>query len=241
VVVVVGPRGATDADDRLFLAATVAWALGVDPRTVVIERRCDRCGGSHGKPVVTAPSRVGAGAGPLPPGLSRAGSRPLQASLSRAGSSVAVAVTFAGPVGVDIESVAEVARAGFDDVAFGDEEIAALRGVPAANAAWARAALWTGKEAALKSTGAGLRVDPRDLSLSLPSRGDPAATRVTAWPGAGVPLETLHLARFEAGPGLVGTVAVLTAAVPPERLPPERAPTVRVLAAADIRQRPSGA
>ncbi|MBC7442533.1 MAG: 4'-phosphopantetheinyl transferase superfamily protein [Ramlibacter sp.] len=269
VLVVVAPRGATDAADRHLLAAAAAWVLGVDPRTVSIERTCERCGGSHGRPVVAVPPGA-AGPTPLagpphaappppgppplagpphagPPHAGPLHAGPLHASLSRAADSVAIALTFAGPVGIDIESVEAVSRADFDQVAFGASELSALRSVPPADASWARAVLWTAKEAVLKCTGAGLRVDPRGLTVTLPDAGDPdagtesgtaAAPRLAAWPGAGFPLDTMRLARFDPGPGLAGTVAVRSDAGHSDAGHTETGPRVLQLTHTDIRRRP---
>ncbi|TFC84302.1 4'-phosphopantetheinyl transferase superfamily protein [Cryobacterium sp. TMT1-21] len=235
VFVVVAPRGATDAADRGFLAAAAAWVLGVDPRHVSIDRTCDRCGGSHGRPVLNVPlSAKGRTLHPWP----------LHASLSRAADAVAVALTFAGPVGVDIESLAAVSRADFDRVAFGAAEQGALHFVPPADAAAARAALWTAKEAILKCTGDGLRVDPRDLTVTLTAAAptgaatDAAAPHLAAWPGAGFPLDTMRLARFDPGPGLAGTVAVHTDTVHTDTVHTGAQLTVLQLTATDIRRRP---
>ncbi|HSP53692.1 MAG TPA: hypothetical protein VLO00_12425, partial [Cryobacterium sp.] len=133
VFLVVASRGTTDAAERRFLAAAAARVLDVDPATVQIERSCPHCGGQdHGRPLV-------AGAPGSPAGSSLE-SRPLHVSLSRAGGSVALALTFLGPVGIDIETVADVSRVGidagaFDAAAFGPEELAALAGLSAADAA----------------------------------------------------------------------------------------------------------
>ncbi|TFC96307.1 MULTISPECIES: 4'-phosphopantetheinyl transferase superfamily protein [Cryobacterium] len=230
VVVVVGARRTTDAADRLLLAATAAWVLGVAPHSVQIERSCPHCGGrDHGRPQVALSfetgTETGTGTGHL------TASRPLHVSLSRAGGVVALALTFLGPVGVDVETLAAVSRAGFDAVAFGTAELAALAGVPSADAVAARAQLWTAKEAALKCTGDGLRVDPRDLTVALPGSDGPGNPGLTAWRGSAFPVDALRLRGFEPGAGLVGTVAVLA-----EDGFAADGPTVRVVPAADIRR-----
>ena len=219
------PRAPTDAADRLLLAAAAAWVLGVAPPSVRIERSCPHCGGTdHGRPLVAVSPGAGSGAGPL------------HVSLSRAGRCAAFALTFLGPVGIDIESVAAVSRAGFDPVlfdavAFGPAELAALTAVPSIDAAGARARMWTAKEAALKCTGDGLRVDPRDLTVSLPDFGAPTDPGLRAWRGAGFPVDALRLRGFEPGTGLVGTVAVLA-----ENGFAAGGPTVSVVPAAAIRR-----
>lgn len=186
VVIVVAPRGPTDAADRVLLSATAAWALGLDPASVRIARRCPHCGSTgHGVPYLEATAAA------------------VHLSLSRAGGYVAVAVSFAGPVGVDIESEDAVNRAPLADVALSPRE----RARDAANLA----GIWCAKEAILKSTGDGLRVDPRDLTLA-GRRAPGFGPALDSWPGAGVPLANILLASFDPGSGLglVGRVAVLT-------------------------------
>ncbi len=213
-----GARGATDADDRAFLLAAAAWVLGAAPGALSLDRRCPTCGGTdHGRPRI----RRAAGAATGDP-------RPLDVSLSRAGASVAVGLSFVGSVGIDIESVEAVSRAGFDDVAFNPAELAALGGVARNDAATARAGIWSAKEAALKAIGVGLRVDPRALSVSVPPAGGTACPALSADPLGGLPRVLPRLARFEAGPGLVGTIAAFTAGEP----------VVQVLPAERIRDRP---
>jgi 4'-phosphopantetheinyl transferase len=176
----------------------VARVLGVGSETVVIERRCERCGGEHGRPLVAAP----------------AGGDRAQVSLSRAGDTVAVAVTFAGPVGIDIESIRAVSLAPLDSVAFGPGERSALPPGAGPCADRARASLWTCKEAVLKAAGLGLRTDPRELTVSLPGPGDIAQPTLDGWPGAPFAVERMRLLCLAPGPGLVGTVAVLAGARP---------------------------
>ncbi|TFC77986.1 4'-phosphopantetheinyl transferase superfamily protein [Cryobacterium cheniae] len=229
VFLVVAPRGATDAAERRFLAAAASWLLGVDPATVHIERSCPHCGGrDHGRPLVAMASGC------------VAGSRALHVSLGRAGGRVAFALTFLGPVGVDIESVAAVSRGGFDAVAFdavafGPTELAALAEFSPSDAAGARARLWTAKEAVLKCTGDGLRVDPRDLAVSLPGRRGLGTPRLDAWRGTRVPVDAIRLRGIDPGPGLVGTVAVLA-----EGGLAAGGPTVCVVPADDIRHHGNG-
>ena len=225
VFLVVAPRGATDAADRLVLAAAAARVLGLAPCSVRIESFCPHCGGQdHGRPLVA---------------VSPSAPRPLHVSLSRAGRSVALALTVIGPVGIDIESVAAASRGRFDEVAFGPAEIAALAELSSADADGARARLWTAKEAALKCTGDGLRVDPRDLTVSLPGRNGRDAPRLDAWRGAQVPVDAIRLRGFDPGPGLVGTVAVLVEGALAAGGLPADAPTIRRVPAADIRRHPS--
>jgi 4'-phosphopantetheinyl transferase len=209
VVVLVAPRGQTDAADRALLAATAARALGRDPASVRVARRCPHCGSTeHG-----VPSLETAAPGSAPQAA-------VYLSLSRAAGHVAVAVSFAGPVGVDIESVASVARSPVADVALSPRE----RAADAADLA----GIWCAKEAILKSTGDGLRVDPRDLTLA-PRRVPGFGPALESWPGADVPLAGILLASFDPGPGLnlVGRVAVVTR--------PGTQPALRLLETPSIR------
>jgi 4'-phosphopantetheinyl transferase len=185
------PRAPLPQTDRLRLVAAVAaaWPAG---GPVLIEHRCDRCGGAHGRPRVLEP-----------PGI--------VVSLSRAGETVVIAVSLVGPIGVDIESLAAVGRAGFDDVAFNTFERSALAAVPPDDRDRARATLWTSKEALLKLSGEGLTVDPREVTVGLNAEG---ASVLLAWPGTTFDLAQVHLVGFDAGPGMVGTIAVLSARTP---------------------------
>ena len=140
----VHPRG-TPADDHALLAALASRLLG---RPAALRHFCEHCGGTdHGQPRVDG----------------------AYVSLSRAGGLVAIAASLGGPVGIDIETLDRVATAGFDDVAFGDSEQAAIR--EAENPDDLRARFWTTKEAVLKARGTGLRSDPRLIDASEPMEG----------------------------------------------------------------------
>lgn len=188
------------ARDRAVMLAAVAELLGVPPSTVSISQECADCGGDHGQPRVSlaAPHRA-----EPPPRASRA-----WVSLARARDLLAVAVSIAGPVGVDIEVVDAVARAPLD--AFDEPEWLAIR--ESDDPARRMAELWTAKEAILKADGRGLRCDPRDLSIRLPEHGSPGALRLVRWAGASVTPREVHLHRFEPAEGVVGAVATVGAA-----------------------------
>jgi len=199
VHVFLGPRGVTDAADRLRLPAAVARVAGQAGvagkvsgarvwASVGVEQLCTRCGGAHGRPRVVMPADCTSWG----------------VSLSRAGTSVAVAISPHGEVGIDIESIEALSRRGVDDVAFTPSEITAFDRLAPFVAARARTRRWTVKEAVLKLTGEGLNVDPRDLVVG-------ANGTLESWPGAPFPLSCLRLIEFGAGPGLVGTVAAVSA------------------------------
>ena len=186
-VVLVRQRGDRDAD-RALLAEAAALALGgatvgganadVAGADVVVTRTCAHCGGTdHGQP--SAPG--------------------VFLSLSRAGGLVAVAASRHRPVGIDIEQLDRVARAGFDDVAFTAEERAEIAGSAEPHAL--RAELWTSKEALLKLAGDGLRTDPRLLRVS-------GAREVLACPASEGRLDGAVLSRLDTPPGYAGTLAI---------------------------------
>jgi len=136
-------RAAGFVTGRLLLRAALAAHLGCPPRQVLLDATC-RCGAQHG------PVRV-LHAGPW-------------VSVSRHGPIVAVALRVAGPVGVDLESVAAVGAAPLTNVlrasVAGTQAGVShpLVGVPLARA-WVRA------EATLKMLEVGLRRDPADVQI----------------------------------------------------------------------------
>jgi len=181
VAVFLRARGADKSADYAFLADVVAQLTARSP--VRLGRHCVNCGAvSHGRPLVISAGNLIA---------------PVHVSLSRAGGIVAVAVSRLGPVGIDIEELSAVRRAGFDGVAFTAAEQLALLPLRGIAADRARATMWTKKEAVLKLTGEGLRTDPREIDVVL----DGAAASVSGRAG-------VQLLGFDPGPGLVGTVAV---------------------------------
>ena len=127
------------ASSAVLARLAVADLLGTDPVDVVVGRRCPSCGStSHGVPT-TAGAHV---------------------SITRAPGLVAVAVSTAGPVGLDVEPRRERLFPGFDDVALSPDETPPT--VEERLRSWAR------KEALLKACGLGLSIDPRDVVLDGP-------------------------------------------------------------------------
>lgn len=124
-----------------LLRAEAARFHGVAPERIVLGHACPRCGGDeHGRPylVPTATLRV-----------------PAHVSLARAGGLSVVAITDAGPVGVDVEVEGAAGFDGFADVARHPDEDAAADPTRS----------WVRTEALLKACGRGLAVDPRDVLL----------------------------------------------------------------------------
>ncbi|WP_258191115.1 4'-phosphopantetheinyl transferase superfamily protein [Arthrobacter sp. PAMC25284] len=133
-------------DRARFATATVltkravAAELGIEPRSVELDRRCEHCGADHGRPRV--------------PGSG------LHLSIAHAGDVAGVAITRAGRIGLDVEPEA---GGGVRDVAaqlLGDGERAAT---PADLLRY-----WVRKEALVKATGDGIGIGLRDVVVSAP-------------------------------------------------------------------------
>jgi 4'-phosphopantetheinyl transferase len=153
VAAVARPQDAADrASAHALLRLVVGPVVGRGPASLVFTATCRTCGGPHGRPEL-----VGAPA--------------LGLSLSHAAGLVAVAVSTAGRVGVDVELVSATDFDGFERVALAPGEQART---PAE-----RARTWVRKEALLKATGHGLAVEPRSVVLSGPG----GAPRLLAWTG----------------------------------------------------------
>jgi 4'-phosphopantetheinyl transferase len=167
--------------DRFTLAAVLLRAVvgrctGVDAWSVTVDRTCGRCGRPHGRPRLPCAG--------------------LETSVSHSGDVVVVAVTAAGPVGVDVELVAR----GYAEV---------LPSVcTKAEQSFVRTpgdfyAYWTRKEAVLKATGEGLEREMTDVVVTPPGS---APSLVSL---AGVRTLPCCMADVLAD-GYAGAVAVLT-------------------------------
>jgi 4'-phosphopantetheinyl transferase len=161
-----------------MLKLAVAHEEGVAPSAVRVDRRCATCGTGHG-----APRIVGSD---------------LHVSVSHSGARVVVAITPAGPVGVDVEErEARVALPCTQDVLTPAEP---LRNIDDLLTYWCR------KESALKASGAGLAVSPLDVVVS--PANEPA--RLVSYKGAAVPA---RIADLELGFGYAAAITVLTSEV----------------------------
>lgn len=177
---------------RALLRGVVGARLGCPAGEVALRARCPVCGGPHGQ-IVVVPHDVGFSAPHV--------------SLTRAGPLIAVAVSDAGRVGVDVESWSAVAAARLADVALSPAERVAHRRRSSDERAMALARTWVRKEAALKAFGTGLRMDPDRLDTR----------RSTArLPGCGPTGSALDGARcwvrfadLSLGRGIGGAVALL--------------------------------
>lgn len=132
-------------DDAALLPRAVAAFAGVPAADVVIESRCGHCDRDHGKPRVVAPRMPDGGE--------------IVVSKSRAAGLVLVAVGCGGELGIDLESVSRMSRARVDEVAFAASERDEIDDAPEADRQAQRTAIFSLKEAYLKATGQGFRLD----------------------------------------------------------------------------------
>jgi 4'-phosphopantetheinyl transferase len=124
----------------VLLRRAVGVATGVSPKSVSIDRRCSRCGRHHGRP--------------------RLPDSALYASITHAGDVVGVAVTPAGPVGLDVESSGDRDLRSIEDLVLAPEE---RRGAPDDFYRY-----WTRKEAIVKATGDGIGIGLASVVVSDP-------------------------------------------------------------------------
>jgi 4'-phosphopantetheinyl transferase len=163
----------------ILLRLAAARHLGARPGDVAVDRTCSRCGAQHGRPLL--------------PGSS------LRASVSHSGDIVAVALTSAGPVGIDVEAVRAIDFAALAESVCTPAEWSEVRGLTDFYS------FWTRKEAVLKATGEGLARPMTDLQVSPPGSA-PVLLRF----GSGAP-PACQLADISVGDGYRACVAVLTA------------------------------
>lgn len=156
-----------------LLRAAVAGTTGRRPSEVRIERPCDQCGEPHGRPRVAD----------------------LEVSVSHSAELVAVAVTTAGPTGIDVEAETDLDYEPLLTTVCAPQEKQFVRSTADF------LAYWTRKEAVLKATGQGLRTPMTDLAVTPPD--EPPALLSPM----GIPCQ---MADLELPDGYAGAVAVLT-------------------------------
>ena len=108
-----------------------------------------------------------------------------------------VALTDAGPVGVDVEGCDAASFAGFDAV--GTHRLERPRD------ARERTITWVRKESLLKATGHGLAVDPARIRFTDPT----SAPAVLAWDAPDAPVGPMWVRDVEIGRGHAAAVTVL--------------------------------
>jgi 4'-phosphopantetheinyl transferase len=179
--------------NRFLLGAALLRVLlggyqGMPAADVEVVRACPDCGEPHGKTRSTLPG--------------------WECSVSHSGDRVAVAVSRAGALGVDVERVGQSRDLdGLAGRVLHRREAAALRSLPEQRRPAAFTAYWTRKEAVVKATGDGLRAELAQLEVSPPGsqpRVLAAAFRPELAYGC-----ALH--ELTPGPGYAGTLALLSA------------------------------
>ncbi|GGO21593.1 4'-phosphopantetheinyl transferase family protein [Micromonospora parathelypteridis] len=146
---------------RLF-----AQHLGVQPARVRLTRTCPDCPRPHGK------VRLDRRAHPQGP--------PMEVSVSHSGQWVVVSTCRSRPVGVDVERLdPTLDHAALGRFALPSDELRALRDLPVPARAAPFTQRWARREAAVKATGAGLRVPVGSLELVPAAPGGWIGT----WPG----------------------------------------------------------
>jgi 4'-phosphopantetheinyl transferase len=167
---------------RALLRLEVAAWMGTSPEEVRFRSRCRHCGDDHGKPIALPVDEV----------------RAPHVSVAHCADLVVVALTDAGPVGVDAEVAGAAGFDRFDDVAMHSRE----RATTAAD----RTRLWARKESVLKATGHGLMLDPRNLRVT-PAHEEP---RLVAWEGGGRPKEPVWMFDVDADEAHLMSVSVVS-------------------------------
>jgi 4'-phosphopantetheinyl transferase len=159
----------------VLLRLAVSLETGITPIAVRVDRRCPTCGTEHGAPHLIDTA--------------------LQVSVSHSGTLIAVAVTPAGPVGVDVEDRAtRVALPPCRNVLTSAEP---SRGADDFLTYWCR------KESVLKATGAGLTVSMLEVVVS--PADEPA--RLVSYNGN---VKSACMSDLDLGCGYAAAVTVLT-------------------------------
>ncbi|MFK0008832.1 4'-phosphopantetheinyl transferase family protein [Paenarthrobacter sp. NPDC090520] len=140
---------------RIALRRFAAELLAVDPSRLTPDYSCPQCGPGqdHGRPGFMLDD----GPAPLVLSASRASGWMLLAGVVHPAEGLRL--------GVDLEAVSRVGFEGFDDVALTAGERRLIDAAPEVERDAQRARLWARKEAWLKMTGDGLRLDPAAVDV----------------------------------------------------------------------------
>lgn len=153
-----------------LLRELLATRLGVGASEIRFDRRpCPRCGGPHGRPVVSWP----------PPQADA----PVEFSLSRSSGLVVVGLA-PGPIGVDAEAIGDARTAMSVSGLLSEAEHAVVREAPEADRPAVFTRLWARKEAYLKAVGIGIAAE-HALTEPGPGEGDTAGADGRGEPRAG--------------------------------------------------------
>jgi 4'-phosphopantetheinyl transferase len=173
-----------------LVARAAARVLGVGLADVTVRHTCPNCGAAdHGQPHIEATA---------------VDASQCAVSFSRA-AGLAVAAARLGPaIGVDIESIAAVTSHPVQDVLLHPTEHREFARLAASASARYLARLWVCKEAVLKATGDGLRIEPSLIAVRL----DGKTAQVESWPDTVRLPGQPRLSMFELGTDVVGALAV---------------------------------
>jgi 4'-phosphopantetheinyl transferase len=167
---------------RALIRGVAAAELGIPAKDVVIDSSCFDCGKPHGKPKISG----------------------LEVSISHSGDWVALALTDAAPVGVDVEEVRDAEVDDLARISFSPAELAVFDTVPQQDRKGAFFTYWSRKEAVVKATGKGMSVPMSKLTLT---RHD-EPPRVVLSTSPDVDVDTVHMVDLTVGDGYRASVAV---------------------------------
>lgn len=166
--------------------------LGLAPAAVVLQRRCPRCAGPHGKVSVAGEGATG-----------------VQLSVTHGGGLVGVAFCRGAEVGLDVEPTNEPVRV--DELArrvLAATELAALECLPVAQRQRAFLRYWTRKEAVVKCVGMGMRTPLRRLELTAADQ----RAAIVAWPDQPAAARAIQLFDLDPAEAHQACLAVLSTA-----------------------------